>query len=171
MAPTLITAGRRLRRLAEHLAALMLATMFIAFLIQIVFRYVLNWPAGWAFELSILCWLWGVLWGAAFIVEERDEIRFDVIYGAARPRVRRIFVIIAGLAMLTIYGMSLPAVTDYVTFMKVERTAYLRIRFDWLYSIYVIFAVAVLVRYAWLVWRAVRGGEPPSAGAGEARSS
>ena len=30
---------------------------------------------------------------------------------------------------------------DYVTFMKVERTAYLNIRFDWLFSIYVIFAV------------------------------
>ena len=40
--------------------------------------------------------------------------------------------------------MSLPAVVDYVTFMKVQSTAYLKIRFDWLFSIYVIFAVAVL---------------------------
>jgi C4-dicarboxylate transporter DctQ subunit len=167
----LITAGRWLRRRAENVAALMLATMFIVFLIQIVFRYVLNWPAGWAFELSILCWLWGVLWGAAFVVDERDEIRFDVIYGAVSPRVRRVFVLVTGFAMLALYGMSLPAVTDYVTFMKVERSAYLKIHFNWLYSIYVIFAVAVLVRYAWLVWRAIRGGAPPSAGAGEARSS
>jgi C4-dicarboxylate transporter DctQ subunit len=171
MTPILTTVGGRLRRLAEHIAALMLATMFIAFLVQIVFRYVLNWPAGWAFELSILCWLWGVLWGAAFIVEERDEIRFDVIYGAVSARLRRIFVVVTGTAMLAIYGISLPAVTDYVTFMKVERSAYLKIPFNWLYSIYVIFAVAVLIRYAWLVWRAVRGGPPPSAGAGEARSS
>ncbi|HEX2114426.1 MAG TPA: TRAP transporter small permease subunit [Alphaproteobacteria bacterium] len=171
MASTLIAAGQWLRRRAENIAAAMLATMFIAFLVQIVFRYVLNWPAGWAFELSILCWLWGVLWGAAFIVDERDEIRFDVIYGAVRPRVRRVFVVITGLALLAIYGMSLPAVADYVAFMKVERSAYLKIHFNWLYSIYVVFAVAVLVRYAWLVWRAVRGGGTPSAGAGEARSS
>ena len=168
---TLITAGRWLRRRAENIAAVMLATMFIAFLVQIVFRYVLNWPAGWAFELSIVCWLWGVLFGAAFIVDEKDEIRFDVIYGAVSPRIRRGFVVVTGLAMLAIYGMSLPAVADYVAFMKVERSAYLKIPFNWLYSIYVIFAVAVLVRYAWLVWRAIRGGSPPSAGAGEARSS
>ena len=32
---------------------------------------------------------------------------------------------------------------DYVTFMKVEKTAYLKIRFDWLFSIYVVFVVAV----------------------------
>ena len=31
-----------------------------------------------------------------------------------------------------------------MTFMKVQSTAYLKIRFDWLFSIYVIFAVAVL---------------------------
>jgi C4-dicarboxylate transporter, DctQ subunit len=149
----------------------MLATMFVAFLVQIVFRYVFGWPAGWAFELSILCWLWGVLWGAAFIVDEKDEIRFDVIYGAARPGLRRLFTVVTGVALLAIYGVSLPAVADYVAFMKVERSAYLKIPFNWLYSIYVIFAVAVLVRYTVLVWRAVRGKGTPSAGPGEVRGS
>ena len=49
---------------------------------------------------------------------------------------------------------------DYVTFMKVQSTAYLKIRFDWLFSIYVIFAVAVLVRYVWILWWALRGRGP-----------
>ena len=146
-----------LRRRAENVAALLMATMFLAFLVQIAFRYVLNWPAGWAYELSIVCWLWGVLWGAAFVVGERDEIRFDVIYGAVGRRTRRAFALVAGLALLALYGASLPAVTDYVMFMKVERTAYLRIPFDWLYSIYVMFAVAILTRYLWLTWQAARG--------------
>jgi TRAP-type C4-dicarboxylate transport system permease small subunit len=64
----------------------MLAVMFIAFLIQILFRYVLNWPAGWASELSTVMWIWLVLWGAAFVVRERDEIRFDIFYGSVAPR-------------------------------------------------------------------------------------
>jgi C4-dicarboxylate transporter, DctQ subunit len=152
-----MTAGRWLRRRAENVAALLLGTMFIAFLVQIVFRYVFGWPAGWAFELTILCWLWGVLFGAAFIVDEKDEIRFDVIYGSVRPGARRLMVIVGGLALLVLYGMSLPAVYDYVAFMKVERTAYLRIPLNWAYSVYVVFAVAVLARYVWLVWRALRG--------------
>jgi C4-dicarboxylate transporter, DctQ subunit len=164
MASSIAALGRWLRRRAENVAALLLGTMFIAFLVQIVFRYVFNWPAGWAFELTIVCWLWGVLFGAAFIVEEKDEIRFDVIYGAVRPGARRMMVIVGGLALLAIYGMSLPAVYDYVAFMKVERTAYLKIPFNWLYSVYVIFAVAILVRYVWLVWRAVRGETGASQG-------
>jgi TRAP-type C4-dicarboxylate transport system permease small subunit len=145
-----------------------MALMFIAFLVQIVFRYVFNWSAGWAYEISIVCWLWGVLFGAAFIVTEKDEIRFDVIYSAVPAGVRRAFTLIAGLALVTIYGVSLPAVYDYVAFMKVERASYLHIPFNWLYSIYVVFAVAIIARYAWLIWRAVRGPSPGSDQAGSA---
>ena len=52
---------------------------------------------------------------------------------------------------------SLPAVWDYVTFMKVQDTSYLDIRYDYVYSIYIVFAVAVLIRYAWLFLGAVSG--------------
>jgi hypothetical protein len=54
----------------------------------------------------------------------------------------------------------LPAATSYVTFMKVERSAYLGIRLDYLYSIFLVFTVAAIVRYAWLAWRALRGRAP-----------
>jgi TRAP-type C4-dicarboxylate transport system permease small subunit len=149
-----------LRRQAEHVAVALLAVMFVAFLCQISFRYLFGWPTGWAFELSIIAWLWGVLWGAAFVTGERDEIRFDIVYGLLPSGLRRLSAIVAGLALITLYGVSLPAVSDYVLFMKVEKSAYLGIRFDLLYSAYVIFAVAVLVRYLWLVWRSLRGDTP-----------
>jgi len=47
-----------------------------------------------------------------------------------------------------------------VTFMKVEKSAYLRIRFDWLYSIYVLFAVAMIFRQLWIGFRAIYGRAP-----------
>ena len=58
--------------------------------------------------------------------------------------------------------MSLPAAYDYVSFMKVERSSYLKIRFDWMYSIYIIFAVAVIARYLWKLAFLLRGREPAS---------
>ena len=66
----------------------MLAVMFVAFIVQIVFRYFFNLPVGWTSELTVATWLWLVLWGAAFVVKEREEIRFDLISGR-RPRPRR----------------------------------------------------------------------------------
>jgi len=146
-----------LYRRAENILALMLAVMFIAFLVQIVFRYLLNFPVGWTSELTVIMWLWLVLWGAAFVVREEEEIRFDLIYGSVSPAKRRILAVITSVALLALYLFSLPAVWDYVTFMKVQSTAYLKIRFDWLFSIYVIFAVAVVCRYAFILWKALFG--------------
>jgi C4-dicarboxylate transporter DctQ subunit len=152
--------GSWLARRAENVAAAMLAVMFAAFIIQIVFRYVANFPVGWTQELSVILWLWLVLWGAAFVVREREEIRFDVIYGAVGPGARRVMCIITAVALIALYSISLPAVFDYVTFMKVEKTAYLKIRFDWLYAIYIVFVIATICRYLWLAFQAVRGVAP-----------
>src|SRR5690606_28171326 len=109
------------------------------FIIQVFFRYFLNWPTGWTSELSVIMWLWMVLWGAAFVAREDEEIRFDLVSGSVWRGVQRIFVIVSGLALIGIYLRSLPAAWDFVSFMKVQSTAYLKIRFDWLFSIYIIF--------------------------------
>jgi len=146
-----------LRRCAEKVAVALLAAMFAAFVIQIVFRYLFNFPIGWTSELTIVTWLWIVLWGAAFIVRERDEIRFDLLYAAVGRRTRRGFAIVTALALVGLYGYSLPASVEYVAFMKVQSTTYLRIRYDHLYSIFAIFAVAVVLRYLWILWRALKG--------------
>ena len=154
------TIGRWLRRRAENVSALLLLAMFVCFIIQIGARYVFNYPLGWTDEVSVLCWIWCTLWGAAFVLREKDEVRFDIIYSAASENTRRIFTIITGIAAIALFGIALPAVFSYVTFLKVERSAYLGIRLDYLYSIYIIFSIGVIVRYAALTWRAIRGHAP-----------
>ena len=161
MSPGISTTAAWLRRQAEHVAVALLVVMFVAFLCQISFRYLVGWPTGWAFELSIITWLWLVLWGAAFVVGERDEIRFDIVYGLFPPGLRRASAVVAGVALIALYGVSLPAVADYVAFMKVEKTAYLKIRFDYLFSIYVVFAIAIICRYLWIIWHSLRGVPEP----------
>jgi TRAP-type C4-dicarboxylate transport system permease small subunit len=152
--------GAWLRRRAENVAAAMIGVMFVAFIIQIVFRYLFNFPIGWTSELTVIMWLWLVLWGAAFVVRESDEIRFDLLSGAMGRRTRIAMGIVTAVALVVLYAASFPATWKYVTFMKVERTAYLGIRFDWLFSIYLAFAAAVIVRYLWILSHLLRGQEP-----------
>jgi TRAP-type C4-dicarboxylate transport system permease small subunit len=135
--------------------------MFGTFILQIVFRYVLNEPLGWSEELIIATWLWTVLWGAAFTLRESEEIRFDIIYSQISESTRRIFTVITGLALVLMYAISLPAAYGYVSFMKVEHSAYLRVPLNWMYSVFIIFTLACIVRYAWLTWRAIRGDKSP----------
>jgi C4-dicarboxylate transporter, DctQ subunit len=156
-----IAVAHWLRRRAENVAVALLAVMFGAFILQIFFRYVLGNPLGWSEELIIATWLWTVLWGAAFTLGESEEIRFDIIYSQISERTRRVFTVITGLALVLLYGISLPAAYNYVSFMKVEHSAYLRVPLNWMYSVFIIFMVACIARYGWLTWRAVRGDKSP----------
>ncbi|WP_100958937.1 TRAP transporter small permease subunit [Bosea sp. FBZP-16] len=152
--------GAFMARRAENLLALMLGAMFLVFLVQIVFRYLLNFPIGWTHEISVILWLWLVLFGAGFVLRESEEIRFDIIYGAVGPGPRRVMALITATALVVLYVISLPAMADYVSFMKVERTAYLKIPFNWVYAIYIAFAVGAIIRYLWLGFSALRGKAP-----------
>ena len=157
------TAGKWLHRRAENLLAIMLGVMFFAFITQIIFRYLLNLSTGWTHELSAMLWVWLVLFGSAFVTSEEQEIRFDIVYGMSRGGLRRAMTITSGVFLFGTFIYSLPAMWDYVTFMKVEKTAYLDVRFDYLYSIYIAFAVAMIVRYLYLTWQAAFGPETEGA--------
>lgn len=150
-------AGAWLHARAENVLAGMLAAMFAVFILQIVARYVINMSIGWTHEFSVVLWLWLVLFGTAFVVADHEEIRFDLFYGTASKGVFRVMVVVTAIAVIALFGISLPAVLDYVTFMKVQETAYLNIRFDYLYAIYPIFAVAVIARQFWRGCRAIWG--------------
>ena len=147
--------GPWLRRRAENVSVVILITMFGALLVQVAFRYIVNMPMGWTDELSLIMWIWLVLWGAAFVVREVDEIRFDLILASVPPPARRIMTIATAATVIVLFAISLPAVVDYIAFMRVQRTAYFHLRFDWLFSIYVLFSGAAIVRYLWIGWRAV----------------
>ena len=149
-----------MRRRAENVVALLLAIMFVAFILQIVFRYFFNFPIGWTSELSVIAWLYMTLLGSAFWLKESDEIRFDLISGSLGPTGRRVVGLVVAVAAVVLFAMALPATVKYVAFMKVESTSYLKIRLDHLYSVYVVFAVAVIVRYLWAIVGIVRGEAP-----------
>src|SRR5690606_23746231 len=123
MNPKLVAAGEWLRQRAENILCLMLLGMFVVFIMQIIFRYLLNLSIGWTHEISVALWIWIVLFGSAFVIRETDEIRFDLFWGSVGESSRRVMQLIFALALIVLFGISLPAIFDYVTFMKVESTA------------------------------------------------
>jgi len=151
---------KSLHRFAEGVAAALLAAIFLAFIVQITLRYVFNWPVGWTSEVSLAAWLWLVLWGAAFVLRDEEEIRIDLVAGHANRRTRRVIGAVGAVSLIVLFGMSLPASWAYVTFMKVEKSSYLGIRMDFMYSIYLVFAVAVIGRS---LRQLVRGPAPAPA--------
>lgn len=149
----------RLLRVAEICLALMLFSMFLAFLTQVLFRYVLNHPLGWPIEYVTLAWMWGILFGYAFVVRDEEIVRMDLVHAAMPLGVQRFMDVVAQTSCAGLLLWSLPKTIEYIHFMKIERSAYLRIGFDLLFSIYLPFILAVSVRCLWTAWKALKGSK------------
>ncbi len=149
--------GHMLRARAENVLALLLGSMFVTFILQITFRYVLGWSVGWTIEWVTIAWLWGILFGYAFVVRDDDVIRLDIIYAALPHGAQRVLDVFAGLTCAAIFIYTLPDAWDYITFMHREKTAYMRWPFDYVFAIYVPFAISVIIRSLLLAWRGATG--------------
>jgi C4-dicarboxylate transporter DctQ subunit len=161
--------GKVLREGAEFIAAAMLAVMFLTFLLQIGGRYLLPSPLGWTVELCLMLWLWLVLWASAFCLSDKDHVSFDILYQMVNPKMQRLFAVVSCVAIVAGFLAALPADWSYITFYKIKKSATLKIRLDYVFSIYAIFAVAVIAQYSVRAFRLIRGapldrGEEPTPG-------
>ncbi|RLK02860.1 TRAP transporter small permease [Ruegeria conchae] len=153
-------------RLTEAIAGGMLAAIFLIFLLQILLRYFFT-PAGWTLELIGILWVWVIFFSCAFIVRERDHVKFDIIYLSVPRRVRQIFAMLAAAAIVVGMLYSFLPTWDYIDWMKIRKTATVRNPFSGekiplrtVFSIYAVFMLVVAARYAWLFFDIMRNGPP-----------
>ncbi len=153
-------------RLTEAIAGGMLAAIFLIFLLQILLRYFFT-PAGWTLELIGILWVWVIFFSCAFIVRERDHVKFDIIYLSVPMRVRQIFAMLAAAAIVVGMLYSFLPTWDYIDWMKIRKTSTVRNPFSGqkiplrgVFSIYAVFMLVVAARYAWLFFDVMRNGPP-----------
>lgn len=144
---------RLLRLGADGVAALMFAAVFVIFCAKIVARYGEHAEMAWADEVSVILFIWMVFWANAFMLAERDHIRFDLVTHAVPPRVRRWMAIGRGLLFAGLFAYVAPDTIDYILFLWRERTPVLGLRLDYVYLCFGVFIATVPLRAAWSVVR------------------
>ena len=147
---------KQINEIIKIIAATMLAALFITFLLQIFSRYVLNSPFGWTLELCRILWVWIVFFCCAFLVKEKDHVKFNLLYSASSNKAKFIMSIISCLAIVVILGWALIPTIDYIDWMKMRKTSTFRfpltgekIRLNYIFSIYGIFMISVIGYYIW----------------------
>lgn len=145
------------KKTANAIGGGLFLTLFIVFVIQVMARFGLNKPLAWTDELAVILYVWIILWAAAFVVPEREHVAFDLLWNSAGPSTRRAMqmvghMLIGGLALCAV-----PATWDYVYFMKREGTPVLGVPFMAVFLPFVFLLVALVVRSACAMWRAIKG--------------
>jgi C4-dicarboxylate transporter DctQ subunit len=158
--PGMKTLKKMLLKGAESMVAVMLAAMFLTFVLQIFSRYVLAESFGWTLEVCLTLWVWIVFWGCAFVVRHEEHVSFDMIYQAVRPGTRRIFALLGSAAIVIGLAASFYHTWDWIDFLKIKKSAILNIPMRTVFSIYAVFLISAVLGYAWRFIRIVRHGLP-----------
>ncbi len=150
--------ARSFLRGIEALSALAFAALFIVFMVQIFYRYILNEPLSWTQEIAEILYVWIVCVGAATIVTEREHVSFSLIYAAVQPPMRRIFAIV-GTAFVTLTLLvTLPGNIDYILFTFRQKTPTLRLPESVVFSAFGVFMVLIIINGAIRLYRLTRPG-------------
>jgi TRAP-type C4-dicarboxylate transport system permease small subunit len=137
---------------AELVAAVMFAAVFLIFCAKIAARYLAHDAMAWADEVTVILFIWMIFWSNAFILAEREHIRFDLLTHAARPAARRAMAIARALLIGGLFAYAAPATMDYILFLWRERTPVLGLRLDQVYFCFGIFIISVPLRAGWALW-------------------
>lgn len=127
------------------------ASLFLVFVVQVVARFAFNQPLAWSDEAAVILYLWSVLWGAALVCKDREHVAFDLLYQSAPPQMRRAMALGAALLVGLLCAWALPAVLDYLYFMRRESTAVLGLPFHWVFFPFALLMLALVLRHGFRV--------------------
>jgi TRAP-type C4-dicarboxylate transport system permease small subunit len=148
---------KRLRAAADTLGGLVFIALFITFVIQITARFGFNRPLPWSDELAVILYLWVILWAAAFMVPDREQVVFDLVWNSVGQRARQVMRIVGNLMIGGLALVAIPASWDYVRFMGREGTPVLGFSFQWVFLPFVLLLAGLVVRSLVNIWQSLLG--------------
>jgi TRAP-type C4-dicarboxylate transport system permease small subunit len=142
-----------MRRLAAAISALLVAAVFTAVLVGVARRYLFGAPLVWIDELTVVLFIWGIFWTAAFVVPLREHVAFDLAFNALPERARRALRAFSYALVGTVLLAVLPDIVNFIQFLWRERTPALQWRLDFVYSIFAFFIAAAALRFLYEAFR------------------
>ena len=130
----------------KYVAGLAFTTLFVVFVLQIFFRYVLNHPLIWPYEVSIFAFIWTTVLGACFAKRHNVHVNFGLVYDRMSPMGQLIFRLIGNVLLVSAFSIAFYPTFDYIKFMRIDKSVYLKIPFDIAFGPYLVFMALIIGR-------------------------
>jgi C4-dicarboxylate transporter DctQ subunit len=97
-----------------YLPIAVFVVMFIVFLVNIFFRYILRNPQNWTFEFSINSFVIVGLLGACAAYRREDHVVFDLLYSRQTPKGQSILRMISYVLVIVFFTAAIPRTLLYL---------------------------------------------------------
>ncbi len=136
---------RTLRDLIEiYLPSLAFAVMFLTFILQIFFRYVVRQPLQWAYEVTVSCYIWLVLLGACLGQREKAHVSFTMVTDKMKVRPRAAAMFLGDLLIFVAFAYSFLPNLEFIAFMARQKTAIFKVGMNLVYLPYIPFMLLMM---------------------------
>ncbi|NBK20612.1 MAG: TRAP transporter small permease subunit [Spirochaetia bacterium] len=118
--------------------------LFLTFILQVFFRYVVNHPLTWTQDAIVIGFCWTVILGACYTMRRKGHVQFTMLYEAYSPKAAA-WARLAGnlLIIITFILMIIPSV-KYAFFLGFQKTPVLRVSYTWIFLPFTYFLVSVI---------------------------
>lgn len=114
-------------RITEIILVTVLSAMAGVVFLQVIFRYLLNFPLFWTEEFARYCLVWSSLLGSAVAVKRGQHIAVTILIERMPPALRRVLTIVALLAVAAILAVILWGGIQLVAITRAQISPALRI--------------------------------------------
>ena len=111
---------------------------------EIFFRYVLNQPLTWTYEITVAAYTWVAILTASYARKTDENVVFGVVYDKVSPKVQIIFRIIGNVFIVTTYAILLYPAYKQIQFSAYRSTSVLKIPLNIVFFPFLIFLILII---------------------------
>lgn len=131
-----------------YIPVIAFVVMFCVFVIQIAARYVFNNPVPWAYEVTVMCYVWLVVLGACYAERSRSHVTFTLVYDKLGIKGKAVCGFLGNLLMLIAFiAMFVPS-CKMIQQMKMQVTSVFKIGLNIVYAPFIPFMIIMILYIA-----------------------
>lgn len=138
--------------------------MFIVFVVQIIARYVFKNPMQWAYEVTVMGYLWMVVLGACYAYRDRSHVTFTLFYDKLPVKGKAVCGFLGNLLMAVAFVVMFVPSCKMISQMKIQETSIFKIGLNIVYLPFIPFMIIILLYILSDMWLEIKvftgiGGE------------
>lgn len=154
---TIKRVGRFLLDTVEiYIPTVAFSIMFVSFVVQVFFRYVVCFPLTWTFELCQMTFLWAGILGACYTLRKNEHVVFGLIYDSLGQRGRCICDIFAGFICVASLGLLVQPTIKYLNQISKRFPATIKVSFAVVFLPFLLMVIISIVRFSLDIFHAMK---------------
>jgi TRAP-type C4-dicarboxylate transport system permease small subunit len=131
-----------------YLPIVVFVMLFLVFLTNVFFRYVVKNPQNWTFEFSVNAFVVVGLLGACAAHRREDHVVFDLLYTRLTAKGQNILRMISSVIVIAFFSIALPGAIRYLVKLP-AMTSIMRIPYRYIFLPFPILLISMVLRSAY----------------------